>query len=151
MISDKIMSIKAIYSILLLLTVGCSDPNRCEEIKQYAESFEANVVLLKEPKIKYQDFILVGVDPTTKRDTVQLLPGRWFYHVEPFCDLGDTIIKRKGVPIIEVHKTKRMFDTNRIDIELNCNGFLINGKTIEQWNEFEESYGNKLNRSYHSR
>lgn len=145
---------KAFYCILLLLIVSCtyrSDPNSCEETKQYAESFEANVVLLKKPKIKYQDFILVGVDPTTKRDTVQLLPGRWFYNIKHFCDVGDTIVKRKGVPIIEVHKTKKMFDTTRIDIELNCNGFLINGKTIKQWNEFEESYGNKLNRSYNSR
>jgi hypothetical protein len=135
---------KAIYSILVLSIIGCSNPNGCEETKQYAESFEANVVLLKKPKIKNQDFILVGVDPTTKRDTVQLLPGRWFYNIAPFCDLGDTIVKRKGVPIIEVHKTKKMFDTTRIDIELNCNGFLINGKTIEQWNEFEESYGNNI-------
>jgi hypothetical protein len=151
MISDKLTNMKAIYSILALLVIGCDDPNRCETTKQYAESFEANVVLLKEPKIKYQDFILVGVDPTTKRDTVQLLPGRWFYHVEPFCDLGDTIVKRKGVPIIEVHKTKKMFDTTRIDIELNCIDYFINGKTTKQWNEFEESYGNKLNRSYHAR
>lgn len=64
---------KAFYSILALLVIGCDDTNRCETTKQYADSFEANVVLLKEPKIKYQDFILVGVDPTTKRDTVQLL------------------------------------------------------------------------------
>ncbi|APU96354.1 hypothetical protein BV902_08325 [Sphingobacterium sp. B29] len=90
---------KAFYFILLLLIVSCtyrSDPNSCEETKQYAESFEANVVLLKKPKIKYQDFILVGVDPTTKRDTVQLLPGRWFFQATSFCDLGDTIVKRQG-------------------------------------------------------
>ena len=144
-------NMKAFYCILALLVIGCNDSNRCETTKQYAESFEANVVLLKKPKIKYQDFILIGVDPSTKRDTVQLLPGRWFYHVTPFCDLGDTIVKRKGVPIIEVHKTKKMFDTTRIDIELNCIDYFINGKTIKQWNEFEESYGNKLNRSYNSR
>lgn len=142
---------KAIYSILLLLTVGCSDPNRCEEIKQYAEGPEANIILLKKPKIKYQDFILIGIDPITKRDTVQLLPGRWFFQATSFCDLGDTIVKRKGVPIIEVHKTKMMFDTIRFDIEMTCDNYLINGKTIERWNKFEESYGNKLNRSYYSR
>ena len=142
---------KVIYSILILLAIGCSDPNNCEETKQYAESPEANIILLKKPKIKFEDFILIGVDPITKRDTVQLLPGRWFYQVTSLCDLGDTIVKRKGVPIIEVHKTKKMFDTARIDIELTCDGYLINGKTVKRWNEYEESYGNKLNRSYNSR
>ncbi len=145
---------KAFYCILLLLIVSCtyrSDPNSCEETKQYAESFEANVVLLKKPKIKYQDFIIIGVDPTTKRDTVQLLPGRWFFQVTSFCDIGDTIVKRKGVPIIEVHKTKMKYDTTRFDIEVTCDSYLINGKTIRRWKELLESYGNKLNRSYHAR
>jgi len=64
-------------------------------------------------------------------------------NVEPFCDLGDTIVKRKGVPIIEVHKTKKMFDTTRIDIELTCTDYLVNGKPLDQWNEFQKSYNNK--------
>jgi len=47
MISDKLINMKAIYSILALLVIGCDDPNRCEEVKQYAESPEANIILLK--------------------------------------------------------------------------------------------------------
>jgi len=143
MISDKLINMKAIYSILALLVIGCDDPNRCEEVKQYAESPEANIILLKKIKHKFEDYILIGVDPSTKRDTVQLLPARWFVNVEPFCDLGDTIVKRKGVPIIEVHKTKKMFDTTRIDIELTCTDYLVNGKPLDQWNEFQKSYNNK--------
>ncbi|WP_286883093.1 MULTISPECIES: hypothetical protein [Sphingobacterium] len=136
---------KIIYSIALIALTGCttSSNDGCEKYMEYINGLQTNIILLKKTKVKFEDFILIGVDPSTNRDTVQFLPSRWFVHLKPLCDLGDTIVKRRGTSIIELHKTRMKYDLRQFDLTSTCGDYLMNGMSYDQWNQFQESYDKK--------
>ncbi|WP_182982572.1 hypothetical protein [Sphingobacterium sp. UME9] len=110
---------------------------------KYISGLQTNIILQKKPKIRFEDFILIGIDPITTRDTVQLLPSRYFVHLNPLCDLGDTIVKRSGTSIIELHKTNMKYDLKRFDLTSTCGDYLMNGMSYDKWIDFQRSYDNK--------
>lgn len=127
MVSDN-MNFKISWILLATLFAfsSCMTEEGCRRAIEGYGSDHAHLILNKKPKKSYEDYILVGKDLTTDRDTTIRLKGRWYETLGKIWDVQDTVVKNKDELIITVKKPD---GTVRYS-EWTCEEIYLDGKSV---------------------
>lgn len=115
--SSKICNRILIFCTAILFTfVSCVD---CDKWEDNLAKDECILVVLQKPNIKDNFFNFKGIDPVTGRqcDCKSKTSYRWWDIYADKIDVGDTIIKRRGELVFNIHKQDEVLSFN-----WECNG-----------------------------
>ncbi|MBS7332433.1 MAG: hypothetical protein KIG88_02395 [Weeksellaceae bacterium] len=94
---------KSIYILILFFCISCDN---CERFYDDINNLESNIIVTKN-LTKEQSFPKVVIEglslKTTKKETLSTQNRMWI-PISEHINIGDTIIKKKGEPIMYVYK-----------------------------------------------
>ena len=102
LINKKMNYITKIVFAVFLVLVSCEK----DDDKRYAKMLsqeECNLVLIYSPSNSVW-FEMIGYHPNTKERMIIKTHNRWWNMFANEMDEGDTIIKKKGKLVLEIHK-----------------------------------------------
>ncbi|UYW01529.1 hypothetical protein K5I29_00925 [Flavobacterium agricola] len=72
---------------------------------------------------------MVGKNLNTQKDTlIKAYNYRWYDIIESFCEKGDTLVKKKDSPVVEIRKKDTIYT-----MEWQCGNPLINGVSFRDF------------------
>ncbi|MFV0140593.1 hypothetical protein OBK00_12015 [Empedobacter falsenii] len=94
------------FGILIIIIFFCISCDNCERFYDDINNLESNIIVTKN-LTKEQSFPKVVIEglrlKTTKKETLSTQNRMWI-PISEHINIGDTIIKKKGDPIIYVYK-----------------------------------------------
>ena len=99
---------KKIFILSLLIFSSCQ--TNCFETSE-AYRFEECLIIIKKinDSLSSHNFDIDAISLKTNADTVYKQENRWFCSYYKYIQKGDTIIKRKGELIFNIHKKDTVF------------------------------------------
>lgn len=96
---------------LLFLLASCLKPD-CELLSEEAKKRECLLIFEELPALYDYKLNAKGKNLTTKEDCVCSDADRWWVQYKDYLEKGDTIIKRKGELVFEIHKRDTILKYN---------------------------------------
>lgn len=98
--------------LFLILLVSCEKID-CEKLSQIKREYECLLIVESlNDSISVYNFDVNGVSLKTNKDTLYKQENRWFCSYYKQIEKGDTIIKRKGELVFNIHKKDTILSFN---------------------------------------
>ena len=100
------------YKLIILLVVSLF--YSCGDCEKSAESYKRNEIeiILTEKPIIYGNMNCIGRKINSCKISTTVIKERWYYAYIDYMETGDTIIKRKGELVFNIHKTDTVMSFN---------------------------------------
>lgn len=103
---------KIVLLFFLLLLSSCFKKSSCIEDAEYSKSTECLLIVEELPVFSSPYLNVKGKHLTTNKQCECEDNSRWWSQYRKYIEKGDTIIKRKGKLIFEIHKKDTILSFN---------------------------------------